>query len=210
MRGYKYIGPVENTRRLNLLIDFRNQAISYFNSRRAAFNSLRPQDTEDSQTYRRHINTHISEIDEIIMAADVFPSVQWSPPPIIGGRARNLNLIANIFNLDAYRISPEVLLDFLDRAIGKYEKNAKGSIFRLFNPFFYASLVVYAFSIAPFWFFREIGFKTHTVESSFFGRTIKFLFALIPLLASFLGILKHLDLLVPFKTYVQNLLIAYS
>ena len=204
MRSYRQIGPFENARRIDALNGFRNQAIGYFSSRKSSYNSLKLSDTEASLLYRKQINANIGEIEEIIFAVGIQPLVNWRPPPIVGGRSQNLDLVANIFNLDSYRISPQTLIDFIDRAIGRYERNSTSSVLRMLNPIFYLSLLVYVFSRIPFWFVKEIGFETGNIEFSLIGRVIKFLFSLIPLAASFLAILQHFELLIPFKDSLEK------
>jgi hypothetical protein len=147
----------------------------------------------------------MDEAYRIIVSSGVNPILRYTPPAAIGGYIQDINVIANIFNLDNYTIPTESLFDFIDRSIGIYEKNHFPSMIRTINPFFWISEIVSFISNLPFRLIGYIGFDQQRVERSILGRIFKGILYFFTLLASILTVLQLLDLLKPFKSFVKNI-----
>lgn len=110
-------------------------------------------------------------MQEVGQAANVI----YTDPPAIGGRRSNLNLLDNIFNLQNYDIEPQIIIDFIDQAIGVYERDFTSSIIRTFNPLFWAGKVLEAIASVPFMVLGRLGLPQQKIESSPLGVIIKWL-----------------------------------
>jgi len=206
MRYYTKILIWENKRRLNKLIEFRNLVIDYFDNSHADWMVNGRIETDAAKTARIKINRTVDETHDIILHSGINPILTWSPPPAVGGYVRNIDLIQNIFNLHAFQIRADLVLDFIDRAIGIYESNHKSALIRIFNPFFYLGLVFDLIVELPFIAIGKLGFNRKKAEASIAGRMIKGILYLITVVAAFLTILNLLGYLDPVKQVVHELI----
>ena len=203
MRYHTKILVWENARRLNKLIEFRELAIEYFNNSRPAGwgNSSRIEEAPAREA-RFKINLVIDEVHSIILTSGIIPTLSWTAPAAIGSYAREIDLIANIFNLNGLQIEPNYVLDFIDRVIGKYESNHESALVRTFNPFFYLGWFLDVISDLPFVVVGKFGFDRGKMKTSLIGRFVKGIMFLAP----FLAILHYLDFLEPVKQFAHKLL----
>lgn len=203
MRYHTKILIWENARRLDKLIEFRELAIEYFNNSRPAGlgNSSRIEE-DPAREARFKINLVIDEVHSIILHSGTIPILTVNPPPAVGGYQANVDLIANIFNLNGLQIEPNHVVDCIDRVIGKYESNHKSAFFRIFNPFFSLGWFLDVVSDLPFIAFGKFGFDQQKMKTSIIGRFVKGIMFLAP----FLAILHYLDFLDPVKQFVHKLL----
>jgi hypothetical protein len=163
-------------------------------------------ETDAAKTARIKINRTVDETHNIILHSGINPILTWSPPPAVGGYVRNIDLIQNIFNLHAFQIRADLILDFIDRAIGIYESNHKSALIRIFNPFFYLGLAFDLIAELPFIAIGKLGFNRKKAESSIAGRMIKGILYLITVMAAFLTILNLLGFLDHVKQVVHELI----
>ena len=191
---------------MNKLIEFRNLVIAHFHDDHTEWNTD-PRITEITPPEaRRGINQSVEEVHSMILQAGINPTVKWIPPAVIGGYVQNVNLILDIFNLDGFlEITPDHVLDVIDRAIGIYESNAKWARFRRFNPFFYIGFVFDFVSRLPFIALGKIGANQLGVEMSDFSRLIKGILYWIQVTAALIAIYKFWDFWTPIKKLVQEL-----
>ena len=210
MRHYSKILIWENKRRFNKLIEFRELAIEYFNNSRPTGweNSSRIQDDAAIEA-RFKINLVIDEVHSIILTSGTIPILSWTAPAAIGGRAEEIDLITNIFNLNGFQIEPNHVLDFIDRAIGIYQSNHKSACWKTVNPFFYIGVVLDAISNLPFIAIGKLGFNRQKIEASLIGRIFKGVFCIgswIAIIITILDFFGYLDVLEPAKQIVHKLL----
>jgi hypothetical protein len=199
MRKYKKILFFENSKRLDKLLAFREMALKYFNNSQTDWRVEGRIEQEEAGMARVEINRNLDEIYEIILAAGIDPSITYRAAPVAGGYRQEVDLIHNIFLLSKMQIGPESLFDYLERTIGKYEKNHSQALWRTFNPFFYVGCIFDYISSLPFFVFGKLGFNRRKAESSGVGKFIKGIFYLLSVLASFLAVLNYLGLLDAFK-----------
>lgn len=206
MTYYKNTLMWENERRLNELAEFRGLIITYFNNSQRHWSNEEPTEQAMATEARVAINRAMDEVHDIIRYSGIDPSITYTPPPMVGGYRQNIDLVRNIFNIHRFQISPQTLLDFIDRAIGVYHRDARAAVFRTINPFFYLKLVFNWIARLPFVLLGNVGFNGKKAEASFLGRISKGLIYLITVLASLLTVLHLVDLLAPAKEMVREML----
>ncbi len=187
-----------------MLIKFRKLVVNYFNMEYDSFPPLGG--NQENIKLRHEINLCLAEIYSYIISAGVAPTIYYSPPPAIGGIAGCVDLIHNIFHLHKFEISPQYIIDNVDRTIGIYEGDKKNALFRTLNPFFWIGRVIDFIVEIPFRFMGKIGFNREKIESSLLGRVIKGILYLITVCASFLTILEKLGYLSNFRFWIQRLI----
>jgi hypothetical protein len=197
MRTYKQIPVWENTKRINLLIKFRNLVVEYFNNVKTSD----IQENNIAQQKRSEINAIIDKAYSTILSAGVSPFMHYSPPPVIGGYEQDIDIIHNIFHLQQVRIrlNPKFIEDIIERAVGNYKNDRVNSFWRTINPFYWLFLILDYVVRLPFFILGRVGFNQRKLEGSFVGKVIKTILYLITVAASFLTIFEKLDLLDWFK-----------
>ena len=211
MRHYTQILVWENARRLNKLDEFRQLVIDYFSNIDADWLSDRRAENQTAQVARGKINRIMAEVHSIILHSGTIPILTIDPPPAVGGYRTNVDLIQNIFILDKFYIGEGVhrecndILDFVDRAIGKYESNHKLALIRTFNPFFYVGWFLDVISDLPFVIVGKFGFDQQKAKASAIGRLVKGVFYLIQVAAAVLAISDYFGFLGQIKRYVDKL-----
>jgi len=190
MRPFNRITYFENKRRVVKLKHFDYVVNGYFKSVKSG-NSYYNDDiqTDESLRFRQEINKSLPVIKSIFLNCGVHPNIFYTPPPAIGGYAHDIDLLLNIFNLKPFKISPLVLLDNIDKAIGVYENDLKFALIRTLNPLFWLFLVFESIATIPFLVLGRVGFNQTVAENSFIGRVFKFVVILVESLAAILTIL---------------------
>ena len=196
MRHYTKILIWENARRLSKLAEYRELIIEYFNNHT---------NTVAASVARSKINRSMNEIHSIVLHSGTNPILTWRAPPTAGGYSVNVDLIANIFNLDDYFTEYDLVLDLIDRAIGIYESNAKSALIRIFNPFFYVGLVFDFISDLPFIALGKLGLNRQKARTSAIGRLVKGVLYLIQVIAALIAIYQFWDYWTPVKNFVREL-----
>lgn len=193
MNSYKNITFWENERRIKELMKFRNHIIDYFDNCRK--HDLRPYlvEGEKAGRARREINLMIVEVEEILVAANINYTVRSYPPPAVGGYVQYIDVLANLPHLHRYDITPADAISCLERAIGVYQSDQRKSVFRMFNPFWWMGRLLYWFSCIPFNIVKAAGFNSTKIEGSTLGRLVKAVLYPIPIFASLLLILYHME-----------------
>jgi len=175
MTNYKSLTFFQNKHRQNILSQFQQKLGQYFSL--IDYNSYSRDivDTDESRGIRRFLNRQNSIVQLYMQEVGQAANVIYTDPPAIGGRRSNLNLLDNIFNLQNYDIEPQTIIDFIDQAIGVYERDFTSSIIRTFNPLFWAGKVLEAIASVPFMVLGRLGLPQQKIESSPLGVIIKWL-----------------------------------
>ena len=202
MRYYTKILVWENEKRLKKLIEFRQLVIKYFNNSHPGSMGQRIEQ-KDAQEARTEINMDKAEVHSIILNSGTNLTHTYHPPPAVGGRVMDIDLIFNIFDLDQLRVDSKMVLDHIEIAIGAYQSNHKPALVRMFNPFFYIGVVLGAISNVPFIVIGTLGFNRQKAEASTIGRIVK---GFIQVAAPTIFILKAFGLFEPVKQFVHELL----
>ena len=189
MNYYNNITFWENYRRLEKLSEFRKRFVDYQNGLNTQFNESRDSEREELARLRSEINLMIPEISDIVQASRVPAIISWTPPAFVGGRTQDVSIFDNLFMLDRFGIKPQYVLDIVERAIGVYVVDKKGSVSRTFNPLWWVGKAIEAFARIPFGLIAAAGFDAERAESSILGRLVKAAMVLIPVVAALLTIL---------------------
>lgn len=200
MNDYKNITFWENARRVEGLIKFRNHVIDYFNNCRKHDLRSHLVEGEKARRVRSEINLMLVEVEKILIAANVNYKMKSYPPSAVGGRVQHIDVLANIPHLHRYNITPADAISCLECAIGVYQSDQRKSLFRTFNIFWWIGRLLYWFSRIPFNIFKASGFNSARTEGSTFGRLVKAILYLIPIFASLLLILYHMEWLDDLKS----------
>ena len=188
MNSYRHISLWENSRRLRVLEEFRNDVVSYFNnSSPLGIGEGRREGTEAVQA-RQRINLTVPQAHHIIEAAGIAPSMRWMPPRMMGGHVQQINLLLNLFELDRFQIPSQNAVDFIERAIGVYQSDRMAAIRRTINPFWWLFRGLLWFARIPFVVLGAVGFDAARMERSVLGKFFKAIIALVGLAAALLTI----------------------
>jgi len=211
MKYYTQIPIWENMNRVESLLKFRQMVIEYFNNlEHGSWLSSSVTEKERAKQLRPKINSVLDNVYQIIIAAGIRPVLYYSPPPAISGIAGDIDLFYNMFHLHRFEISPNELLDFIDRAIGKYNNDRRNSLLRTFNPFFWLNLLFEYIAGLPLkligMIIKSFGFDQSRLEKSIIGKTIKGIFYLITIFAAFLTVIEKLGMIENFKLFLKKLL----
>ena len=190
MRGYSRIASIENDRRIRLLTQYRNDVVEYFNA--TSHREGGESGAAAANDARARINLVTDEVGDVIHAAAVSTVMTVTPPPIVGGYVRDVDLVHNIFLVDGMDLSPRTLADMVERAIGVYRRNERAARVRLFNPFFYLGLILDAVARSPFALASRIGLPGQKLQDSVLGLLVRGFVYLATAAASILAILQFL------------------
>ena len=180
MNSSRNISIWENTRRIEVLQEFHNDVVRYFDSSTEA--------TEARQA-RQRINLKVDQVCRIIVKADIATTMTWTAPPVVGGRKQQLDILLNLFNLDHYRIPVDHAVDFIERAIGVYQSDRTAAWVRTFNPFWWLLRVILWVTRIPFLLLGAMGFNAARVEGSKLGKFCKVILSLLLAVSALLTIL---------------------
>ena len=206
MRHYEKILIWENKRRITRLKEFRLCTIEYFDNSHSQWGVDKRIEEPKARTARSEINRIIDDIHKIMTNSGIYPLFIWTPPPVIGGHVRKIDIVQNIFNLQGYDIDPNFILDCVDRSIGVYEQNQSAALIRTLNPFFYIGVLIGWIVELPFLALAKLGLDRGKAESSTLGKFIKGVLYLITVIAALLTTLQLLGYLDPVKVFLDGLI----
>jgi len=108
-----------------------------------------------------------------MLGAGISPNVTHNGAPAGGSVRQGLNLVDDLFNLQNYDIETQALIDFINQALGVYERDFKWSFMRTVNPLFWVGKILELVSSVPFYLLGRIGFDQEELELSSLGRVVK-------------------------------------
>jgi len=181
----------ECKRRLNELLKFRELVVTYFSHRTIPhFQTVHEDDT--ARKARSEINLRMNAAIRSCLRIGQTLTVFYSPPPVRGGFAGNLNLIQNMFELHTFQIPPSRVIDSLNRAIGDYERLQRELFRSLWNPLYWLRLGVANLLSLPFRILGAAGFNSQAIEHSTAGKVSKAIAAFAGFIVTVLTILHSL------------------
>jgi hypothetical protein len=110
------------------------------------------------------------------------------------GVQRHVNVIENLFNLDAQQIPASKAFDYLDRVIGEYERLQARLRKQSWNPFYWLRLGFLAVLESPFTILGAAGFNAKAIEQTIAGRVAKLVVGVVIFAAALLQVLSLLGL----------------
>lgn len=204
MRFFNEILIWENKRRVQKLLEFRSDVVEYFSNSKYEWMNRDRVENDKSQAARQKLNRSLEYTHDVLICSGTGTRIRYTPPAAIGGYIQDLDLVENIFNLQNYQISPNNLLDIIDRAIGIYESDQSSAVIRVLNPFFYLEIFLDWISTIPFKLLAKLGFNQVKAQESFIGKIFKGLVYLVTALASILTVLQLIDHLDPAKELIRK------
>jgi hypothetical protein len=128
-----------------------------------------PENPLQLQELREAINLTISRVGHYLRACGVATTIHYSPPPMVGGLAGQIDLFSNLFNLQSYGVGPQWILDMVDRGIGTYVHLQEQHRRKRWNPLWWIGELIRA----PFKIMTWAGFNGRQAEASVFGKVYK-------------------------------------
>jgi hypothetical protein len=167
----------ECKRRVELIYHFRTLAFTYFQNIQypgwTVGRDVPPTMNQQAQSARAEMNLRLTEVELAVDSMGISRTVKWTPPPLIGGYIQYVDLVGNIFDLWRFEIPHTMVFDALDRAIGEGQRREKKLFRSLFNPFYWAGLLIVAVLRLPFRLLGAAGFNAAKAEQSLFGKLVK-------------------------------------
>ncbi len=186
MRCFNRLFIWENNKYFRILQAYRKDVIEYFKNTKFSWYSD-PVENDSAIELREKINMSAYSVIIALETAKVNPVVTYTPPPMVGGVTKHIDVVKNIFILHSFRMDSEDILDFIDQAIGVYRTDRKKSLIRTINPFYWLTFILIEVIKIPFFILGTVGFDQNRLESSMIGRLFKGI-ALIVGLYSFFGL----------------------
>ncbi len=157
---------------VRFLIEFKEDLKIYYQSKKNYYKSAIYEE-ENNDELREKINRSSSMAASYILLSGLPTTIKYAPPPAIGGFAGDIDLIANIFNLDKLQISESWLYDLIDRSIGIYAYWDKQKWKKWLNPFYWIGQIIRL----PFLLINFSGFDSSKIEISIIGKMYKLIFS---------------------------------
>ena len=199
MNGYRNITFWESLRRQERLNEIHELIVTYYTA-------LQKGQADQASEARISINLILKDVQAIVYAAEVYPVISWTPPRFVGGPSIKIDVLENLFYLRRYDLGPESVTDLSLRASGVYKSYHLQSFLRTVNPLWWLWQIFNWFAKLPFLLLGTAGFNSTRAEKSILGRFFKLAFLLLPLVAAFLSILSHLNLLEEFLELVKGMM----
>ena len=177
MNSYRNIPLWENKRRLEVLGEFRNDVVSYFNNSHSEWMTKARIENAEAVQARQRINSTADQAQRIIKAAGIPQIIIWTPPPAVGGYVQQVHVFSNLFELARFQIPPKNAVDFIERALGVYQSDRTAAKRRTVNPFWWLNRSLLWLLSIPFVFLGKIGFDAARAEGSVWGKFFKLLVA---------------------------------
>ena len=181
MNSYRNIPLWENVRRLEILGEFRNNVVRYFNNcghPEGAWMLDSPIENTEAVQARQRINSTVYQAQRIIEAAGMLQTITWTPPPAVGGYEQKIHMLFNLFEFTRFQIPSQNAVDLIERAIGVYQSDRRAALRRTLNPFWWLFRGLLWFARIPFVVLGAVGFDAARAEGSVFGKIFKFLLAI--------------------------------
>jgi hypothetical protein len=180
----------ENNRRLNQISAFLEDLATYNNNTEQSWMAESAIEKPAAIKARALLNMRLDDVGKIVAAAGIGTVYTWSPPPVVGGYVRDIDLFLNLFNLGQFQVGLDVVRDLLIRAHGVYDRNRRPAFWRTINPFTYVGYLLEWIASLPFRLLGRAGFNSARVERSLFGRLFKLLIEAVVVLAALATVLE--------------------
>lgn len=148
----------------------------------------RRHENANARATRIQINLKMQEAVRSCTLIGHLLTLSYNSPRVAG----EINVITNLFNLDRQRIPVSKAFDFLNRAIGDYERLESRMRRQSWNPFYWIRLAFFTLLGLPFRILGAAGFDARAIEQSLIGRLIKAVEGFVIFLAALLQVLSLL------------------
>lgn len=205
---YRRIPVWETNRRIRVLKEYIRLVAEYatLSSKSEDFETREQADTTRQQLSARRMDLDIQlqNAEHVVQGSGISPLVTWSPPPMVGGYPHQVDLMADMFQLEQHGIDFSALSDVLLRAMGVYQQDKTAAWLRTLNPFYWISVPIEWASYLPFRIIGFLGQDADRASQSLLGRTIQGVLVLGQTVAVYLGIAEKFGLLQVLKRFLQD------
>ena len=186
---------------------FKKLAERYFENVDYGSYGLTAVEKPKAKAIRSQLNLMLEKVKRALFSVEITPDIcdasrQADHPEYEEG----IYLVDNIFNLHQLKISPQTLLDYVERAIGVYRDDKFKSLIRTLNPLFWLSTVLDYVSGLPFAILGVLGFNRSKIEDGAFGKFLKGCFRVAIVVTVLAIVLYHQGYLDPIEQKVDGLL----
>ena len=176
--------------KLRQLTSFKDRYIEYLHA-------LDKEQSARAAQSRQELNALAIDVDKIML--DVGAGVLMAaPPPMYGGRYREIHVATELFNPYAQKvlgITPSIIVNQLDQAIGEHQRIARRAFLNLFNPLWWLKEILSFIVSLPFYLLGISGFDQQRIEQSTAAKVLKLIMAVLVLIATITTILVNFNIL---------------
>ena len=197
MTHYRRMTIFRNLQSLRTLKKFKRLAERYFENVDYGSYGLTAIEKPKAKALRSRLNLMLERTKRALALAGLSPDVCDESRPGAAEHEEAVYLAENIFNLHQLKISPQTLLDSVERAIGIYRDDKFRSLIRTLNPFFWLSVVLDCASSLPFAILGALGCNRSRIEDTRVGKLLKAGFRVAVVVTALAVILHHQGYLDP-------------
>ena len=204
MPHYNRMTIFQNLQCIRILKKFKKLAERYFENVDYGSYGLTAVEKPKAKAIRSQLNLMLERVKRALSSVEISPDICNDSRLTAPEHEEGVYLVDNIFNLHQLKISPQTLLDYVERAIGVYRDDKLKSLIRSLNPLFWMSIVLDYISSLPFAILAALGFNRSKIEDSPFGRFLKGCFRVAVVVTVLVVILYHQGYLYPIEQKVQG------
>ena len=206
MAHYKRMTILGNLESIRTLKKFKKFAERYFENVDYGSYGLTAVEKPKAKILRSQLNLMLERAKRALSSVELSPDICDASRPTAAGYEEGVYLVDNIFNLHQLKISPQTLLDYVERAIGVYRDDKLKSLMRTLNPLFWLSIVLDYVSGLPFAFLGALGLNRSKIEEGSFGKFMKGCFRVAVVVTVLAVIVDHLGYLDPIEQKMDGFL----
>jgi hypothetical protein len=206
MAHYKRMTILQNLQSIRTLKKFKKLTERYFENVDYGSYGLTAVEKPNAKAIRSQLNLMLERVKRVLSSVEISPEIcdaSRSTPP---EHDEGVYLIDNLFNLHQLKISPQTLLDYVERAIGVYRDDKSKASIRTLNPLFWLSIILDYISSLPLVMLGILGFNRAKIEDSPSGKFLKGCFRAAVLVTVLAIILYHEGYLGPTEQKAQELI----
>ncbi len=173
MARYKRMTIFQNVDSLRTLKRFRKLAEGYFENVDYGSYGLTVSENRKAKAIRSQLNLMLERVKRSLRDVDLRSEICPVPPVDAPESEEGIYLVENIFNLHALKISPQTLLDYVERAMGVYRDEKSRALIRTFSPLFWMSVLLDCAAALPFAILGALGLNRSAMETSPLGKLFK-------------------------------------
>jgi hypothetical protein len=173
MAQFERMTIFQNLQGLRTLKKFKVLAERYFENVDYGSYGLTVVEKPEAKTARSQLNLMLERAKRALSSVDIRPDIRDTPRSTAPEYEEGLYLVDNVFNLHSLKISPQTLLDYVERAVGVYRDDRFKSLLRTLNPLFWLSTTLDCISRFPFAILGALGFEGSKFERSSIGKFVK-------------------------------------
>lgn len=196
----------QNLESIRTLKMFKKLAERYFENVDYGSYGLTAVEKPKAKAIRSQLNLMLERVKRSLSSVEITPDICDASRPAAPEYEEGVYLVDNIFNLHQLKISPQTLLDYVERAIGVFRDDRFSSLIRTLSPLFWLSIVLDYLSSFPFAILGALGFNRPKIEEGSFGKFMKGCFRIAVIVTVLAIILQHQGYIDPIEQKVDGFL----